>query len=314
MSKSPRIHFAAAALLIVSLACGLPAASTVPTVDTGALSTAIGQTVVAGLTQNAPLPLFTPTLELIPTLTSSFTPEPPTVTLPPTSTSTETGTPTQTLTSTPVFTVTSQIPLVSVSIATNCRVGPGKVYQMVGALLVGKFAEVYARDPSNNYWYIRNPDNRADFCWVWGEYATLYGPVFNLPVFTPPPTPTATLTPTPSPSFTTEYISHDTCSPAWWANIKLKNTGPLPFKSASITVRDKATSVVVSKLADGFTFAEGCLKTTSKDILGIDDSFTISTPSFSYNPAGHNVQVTIILCSELSQKGTCITNKFIFKP
>ena len=306
MSNTRRIYSAIAALLIASLACG----SANPTPDPGALGTIIAQTVVAGLTQNAPLPLFTPTLESIPTLTSTFTFEPPTST----STSTETSTPTQTLTPLPIFTATSQIPQISVSVATNCRVGPGKVYQMVGALLVGKIAEVYGRDPTNNYWYIRNPDNQANFCWVWGEYATLFGPTSNLPVFTPPPTPTATLTPTPAPSFTAEYVNHDTCAPAWWANIRLKNIGPLPFKSVNISIRDKATSETVGRLAEGFMNNEGCSKTNTKDILGIDDSFILSTPSFSYNPAGHNIQVTITLCSESSQKGTCVTNKFTFKP
>lgn len=312
MSNTHRIFFVFAALLIVSSACGaLPAPVSNPTSDISAFSTAIAQTVVAELTQKAPQQSdFTPTLEGMPTPESTFTLEPPTATF----TETETSTPTQTLTSLPIFTATSSVPLISVSVATNCRVGPGKVYPMVGALLVGKTAEVLGRDPSNNYWYIRNPGAGAEFCWVWGEYATVTGSISLLPVFTPPPTPTATVTPTPSPSFSADYTSLDTCASAWWAKVRLDNTGPVSFKSVNISVHDKATDVTVVSLADGFTNIEGCLKTTKKDVLGTEDAFLLSAPAFSYDPTGHKIEASITLCSETGQKGFCVTNKFTFKP
>ena len=65
-------------------------------------------------------------------------------------------------TPTPVFTSTPGIPLISVTVATNCRVGPGKVYDRVGALLVGQVAEVVGRNLNGNYWYIRNPNTPTD--------------------------------------------------------------------------------------------------------------------------------------------------------
>jgi len=204
--------------------------------------------------------------------------------------------------------------MISVSVATNCRTGPGKVYPMVGALLVGKTAEVLGRDPSNNYWYIRNPGPGADLCWIWGNYATVTGPVALLPIFTPPPTPTATITPTPSPSFTADYVALDTCSSSYWAKIKLKNTGPVPFKSISISVEDKATGVTLVNLADQFKNVDGCLTTTTKDVLVADETFLISAPAFSYNPTGHKIIAIIILCSDTGQKGFCVTNKFNFNP
>ena len=95
------------------------------------------------------------------TPTATFTPLPPT------------NTPTPTLSPTPIFTFTPLTPQISVSVATNCRAGPGKAYDRVGALLVGEFAQVVGRNPTGNYWYIRNPDSSTGFCWVWGEYATL---------------------------------------------------------------------------------------------------------------------------------------------
>ncbi|MBI5962080.1 MAG: hypothetical protein HY863_01270, partial [Chloroflexi bacterium] len=291
MSHTDRIYLLVVALLIASIACAAPAISTP---DTGSISTTIAQTVVAGLTQNAPLLLFSPTVEIITSTPSlTFTPEPPTFT------PTETITPTLTLIPTLPFTATLEIPLISVSVPTNCRNGPGKVYNMVGALLIGQVAEVYGRNESNNYWYIRNPGAGDPFCWVWGEYATLIGPVMLLPVFTPPPTPTATSTPlptktpTPSPAFKAEYVSLDTCNNVWWAEITLKNTGSIPFKSINISVTDKVTDMVVVNLADGFTNIDGCLKTTTKDIIGIGDTYLISAPAFTYNPTGHNIHVEI---------------------
>jgi hypothetical protein len=104
---------------------------------------------------------------------------------PPTPTATQTATPTITLTP------TLSVPMVQVSVDTNCRVGPGKVYDWMGALNVGEQAEVVARSADGQYWVIQNPD-QPGYCWLWGYYATVDGPMANLPVWDPPPTPTPT--------------------------------------------------------------------------------------------------------------------------
>jgi hypothetical protein len=305
MSHTHRTCLSVAALLFASWAC-----TSVP--DTDAISTSAAQTVIAGLTQNVPQATLSATLEATPTFT--FTSAPPTFT------PTETLTPTQTLTATLAFTPTPLVPLISVSVPTNCRSGPGKVYNMEGALLVGDFAEVYGRDPSNYYWYIRNPDSGSDFCWVWGKYATLTGPVLLLPIFTPPPTPTPTftplptLTPTPFPAFKAEYASLDTCNGSWWVEIKLKNTGSLPLKSVNISIKDNVTNIVLVNLADGFTNLDGCLTKTTKDTLGPGDTYLLSAPAFTYNPTGDELKVILTLCSDTGQKGLCATNKIDFTP
>lgn len=303
MSHAHRTCFSAVTLLFASLACtSMPIFSTP---DMGAISTFAAQTVIADLTQNAPQATSSITLEV----TSTFT-------FTPTFTPTETLTPTQALSATPTLTFTPLIPLISVSVPTNCRNGPGKVYDMVGALLVGEIAEVYGRDPTSNYWYIRNPDWGDEFCWVWGEYATLTGPVLLLPIFTPPPTPTPTftpsptLTPTPSPAFKAEYTGLDTCNGSWWLEAALKNRGTVTLKSVNISVTDKATGIVVVNLADGFTNLDGCLSKTTKDTLGPGDKYLLSAPAFNYNPTGHEIKVVITLCSDTGQKGLCATNKF----
>ncbi len=80
------------------------------------------------------------------------------------------------------------IPLVSVSVSTNCRSGPGTDFELMGDLQAGDVAEVVGKYPSMNYWIIKNPD-KAGNCWLWGEYATVIGSTALLPLVMPPPTP-----------------------------------------------------------------------------------------------------------------------------
>ena len=294
MRTSKQIFFIV--LLAAGLACNLPGTG-LP--DQNTLSTSAAQTVIAGLTQ-AVQPLSSPIAQ---TDVSPITIDTPTITL----------TPTETLTPTPIFTATSNVPLMSVSTPTNCRTGPGKVYDRVGAILEDETAEVLGRSPDGEYWYIRNPDNPNGFCWAWGEFATLTGPVQQLPVFTPPPTPTPSPTPTPIPTFTVEFTKIDECS-GWWPEFKLKNTGTVAFKSIKMEVLDNATDVELTLLVDKFINENGCLKTTKKDILNPGDEFTVSGPIFSANPTNHNMRAFITLCTAHSQKGTCITEKLNFKP
>jgi hypothetical protein len=229
------------------------------------MGTAIAQTIAAAVTQTSQVLIPITNLE---TPTATFTPEPPTVT------------PTITLTSTPVYTFTPLIPLISVSVATNCRVGPGRAYDRVGALLVGEVAEVMGRSTAGDYWYIRNPDSGPEFCWLWGEYATLTGNFATLPMFTPPPTPT------PTPNFEATFSDLDTCV-GWWVDFDLRNTGGINFRSVSLTLRDTVTDTILLLSADGFTDRDGCLDTATRDNLQPGDTRTFSSPAFAYDPTGH---------------------------
>ena len=225
-------------------------------------------------------------------------------------------TPTPTATATPIVIAspTSMVPMISVSVPTNCRVGPGKDYGIDGALLVGEIAQVYARDPSGNYWYIPNPDSPGDFCWVWDEYATFTGFAGSLPVFTPPPTPTATLTPTPAPGFEASYEGLVWCNSAWWTEIALENTGWLTFRSLEFTLRDVQLDISVSDEADGFVDRPDCSSSTSKVSLQPGKTVIISSPSLDNNPGSHKMRATITLCSKTGQEGECVTQTIRFTP
>jgi hypothetical protein len=102
---------------------------------------------------------------------------------------TETLQPTITQSPTVTLTPTQEKAMVSVSVDTNCRTGPGKIYDWIGGLLIGEQAEVVGQSMDGQYWIIKNPD-RAGECWLWGNYATVTGPTATLKKYTPPPTPT----------------------------------------------------------------------------------------------------------------------------
>jgi hypothetical protein len=250
------------------------------------------QTMASGVTQTAVAGI---PVGFIETATPTSTPALPTLS------------PTATLSPTPIFTTTPLVPQISVSVATNCRVGPGKVYDRVGALLVGQVSEVVGRNSIGDYWYIRNPNQNNGFCWLWGEYATVTGNLAALPIYTPPPTPT------PVPGFDAEYDGLETCT-GWWVDIRLTNTGGIPFRSIAMTVRDTVTDTVVSTYADSFTNVNGCVDSSTRDTLNPGDKRTVSSSTFAYNPSGHKLRATITLCSNVGQSGTCVTEVIEFTP
>ena len=272
-------------ILVAVISGCLPGASTP---DANSVNTAVAQIVSSALTQTAGAFTVTPIV-----------------------TSTYTATPTVTLSPTPTFTFTPAIPQISVSVPTNCRVGPGKVYDRVGALLVGETAQIFGRDPTGRYWFIQNPESPSRFCWLWGEYATVTGNFIVLPVFTPPPTPT--FTPTPLPDIRVSFAGKDTCV-GWWIEIELKNRSALTFRSLALTVKDTVTNISLSTDANGFTNTDGCLFSTTDDNLKPDETLVVSSPAFAYDPAGHKLRATIQLCSEKNLNGVCVSNEILFTP
>ena len=87
--------------------------------------------------------------------------------------------------------------MVSVSVDTNCRTGPGVVYDYLTALLVGEKAEIVGKYTSVSppYWIIKKGNIT---CWLWGQYAIVEGNVADLQEKIPPPSPTPTFTATPT--------------------------------------------------------------------------------------------------------------------
>jgi hypothetical protein len=86
---------------------------------------------------------------------------------------------------------TSSAPMVTVSIDTNCRTGPGGNYEQIGNLMVGESAVVVGIYNNGTFWVIENPEAPGT-CWLWGQYATVTGDTSDLSEIIPPPEPTWT--------------------------------------------------------------------------------------------------------------------------
>lgn len=188
-------------------------------------------------------------------------------------------------------TPTSSTPMVSVSVDTNCRTGPGTAYDSVGALLVGQSAEVVGKYSSANWWIIQNP-NEPGSCWIWGQYASVTGDTSSLPEMTPPPLPTATHEPaaTPQANLVVGNIqlspSQPICHQTFTVGFDVTNSGSAPTSSAGLV------SVVNIRVAGG------TVQTTSGDdfpILAPGQSFHISLPMFVNSGPNQAYRITITL-------------------
>jgi hypothetical protein len=146
-------------LLFAVLACNLPQTD--------------GATSVPTETATPPVDGF---VSETPTITETFTPEPP---------------PTDTATLAPSV----QDPLVIR--AALCWWGPGPVYEVMSALKEGINVKLVGRGSISGWLLVDNPIYHVP-CWVPSSYLQIDPSTdFNiLPIYTPPPTPTPTITPT----------------------------------------------------------------------------------------------------------------------
>ena len=230
----------------------------------------------------------------------------PTETTPPTSTDTPTPEPTSTST---MAAGDGEPITVQVSLDTNCRSGPGKVYPYLGGLFVGDESTVYGIDPSGAWYYIANPDVEDEFCWIWGFYAETSSSTDPLPVYTPGPTPNTV------PEFTAEYRELETCNGAWRVEFIIENIGPVTIDSISVHVLDTITEeqTGLSEM-NSFMAAGGCDLTANEDLLFPGESgFTISF-DLSEDPSGHYSFATITACTQENLAGNCFVNEFAFTP
>ena len=124
--------------------------------------------------QETATPLSTPTPAS--TATSSFTP-----TIVPIETLLAQDTPTA------IPTATSRVILASPrDQPVNCRFGPNVSYSILGALIVGRQAEVIGKSIDETWWYVRNPSDPSTNCWLSTDFIVIVGNVEALPVVSPP--------------------------------------------------------------------------------------------------------------------------------
>ncbi len=241
MRKKKSIFLPISFLLLLSLACNLSSAPTVLVVtatqgnQTADSQQAIDQAIQETFAVQTQMGMAVQeTLAAMPTETPQFT-------------FTPADTPTPTATFTP------EKAQVSVSIDTNCRTGPGEIYDYLGALHVGQTADVIGKNQSGDTWIVQLPGNPAVTCWLWGQYATVTGSSSNLPIFTPPPTPT------PQPGFEVSYAGSGICSGVYDLQFKIKNTGSVTWESTYIKVTDTTNNKSFNDFENSFKEYNYCV-------------------------------------------------------
>ncbi|MFZ5909394.1 MAG: hypothetical protein ACOYYU_05205 [Chloroflexota bacterium] len=267
--------------LLATLACNLqagaqPAVSTPP--EPGNVQLSVMQTLTAVAISNPPQ-------QPIPAFTASMSLPPPASISP-----------------------TTSVILITVSMDTNCRTGPGKVYDYLGALLAGEQTEVTGWDGAGEYWYVKNPDRPGGFCWLWGHYATVTGNTSTLPVFTPQPTPG------PVPAFAFSYTKWGVGPGYQCLLFDVENTGGLTWESYSLSVHDTTHGDTGTTSGNEFTaYDQWCTNTGSLSNLTAGETGTASVITYmTHNPAEDHFNATLTLCSANGLAGQCLTQSISF--
>jgi hypothetical protein len=210
-------------------------------------------------------------------------------------------TPSASPTTTPTTTPTPEPVYVSVSAPTNCRIGPGVRYQRTGTLLIEATAEVAAKSSTPNFWYISNPDRPGEYCWLWGEYASVMGDVEVLPVFTPPPSPT------PSPAFNMSLESFHSCGETDYVVFKIHNPTQITYMTAQRHLVDTETGKdLYGPALDRHPFAP-----FPRDCPpGHENEIYPDRVAYIYVPirgaeSGHGMRAIIMVCTEDYLGGDC---------
>jgi hypothetical protein len=176
----PRLALAPAAFIIAAgLACNLTPSPVEPSAEATIVANALAGTVAAGQTSTAAV------MAAAGTLAAGDAAPMTSVTPPPVAPTT--GPPTATLkpSATPP-------PLASLTQNTNCRGGPLAVYDLIRTFLIGESVPITGKNAAGDYWYVTDPNQPGNDCWLWARYAQVSGDTAGLPIFTPPPTPTQT--------------------------------------------------------------------------------------------------------------------------
>ena len=213
-------------------------------------------------------------------------PAPPANTAPP---DTLAPTPSPTATIEPTVTATSTpTPYVMVSGNTNCRYGPGSVYDWLHTYLAGDQALLVGKSADEAFWYTSDQNGILPDCWLWGKYATPVGDTALLPVFTPPPTPT------PRPDFAVSYEGSDCGAGSCWLWFKIDNTGSIKWESVLVYAKNIVTSDVSVNVSN--TFLAGIAGSDIAYIPAGDTGYTHSERLL--NPSGNTIDVFVIACEK----------------
>lgn len=228
--------------------------------------------------------------------------------VPPSATYTEipdtpTFTPSATASLTPTATLTPT-PYAYISQNTNCRYGPGSVYDLLHTYLASQEALLLGKNAAEDFYYTKDGNGIAPDCWLWAKYATPVGDISLLPVFTPPPTPTPFL------DFSFTYQGSDCGAGSCWLWFKVDNAGLMPLESVKVYAKNTVTSATANNVSN--LFKSGM---PGSDIANVPISGSGYTHSGQLpNPGSNKIAVTITVCSQNDLNGVCLTRNISMKP
>jgi hypothetical protein len=225
---------------------------------------------------------------------------------------------TPSLTPTITLTATAEGATLVVNQDTYCRQGaPYGVFKSIALIKAGQQAQIIARNPENDSFYVKNPYDANSACWIYGKFATVSGNTAGLAIATLQATPTPTFTPTPNTNFSVSYAEFETCLPDYGLKFYVKNIGGTIWQYISITGTDTVNSFGIIHTSNKFNTYVGCHITLSQDDLTTgEDSFVLAVApgQLNYDPTGHLINVTVKLCSQDNALGTCISKAVSFTP
>lgn len=200
---------------------------------------------------------------------------------------------------------------VTVTTATNCRLGPGQNFSIVYGMPIGQVAKVVAKNSYSGYWIIEIPGKTGQNCWLWGQYAVINGDTSTLKEVVTPTSPAPTKTNTPVPTITptpTTAVTFPNPPSGLTANIS-RAAGPGGTQttvSGNISWTDNSTNeqVFVSSVngvsshtlganstSDSFSTA---METSALQAVAPGQQFTVSVYACSGNTSGTCGNITTI--------------------
>jgi hypothetical protein len=204
-------------------------------------------------------------------------------------------------------TPTAEIPSAEVVRESNCRMGPAGNYDLVATYPVGQKLEIVAKDLGGGYWFIRNPEKSEEQCYLLAQNIKITGDTSALPKITPQPSPTA------APYFKVNFKKFDTCKGEKFATFIVENVGSVPFRSFYIKITDQKVNKSVEQALNAFDQIVGCV--LAKNIAPLDPGVIgyVTSPPFKWTVNENKLRAAIMLCTEKSLKGTCVTQNIDVK-
>jgi len=226
----------------------------------------------------------------------------------------------------PAFTPTRGGVWLTVQENTNCRSGPGSLFDFMGLINAGQQVEAVARSTVGEYYYIKNPTSYSDYCWLWSRYTTIAGDTGTLPVFTPQPSPTpkvtSTFTKAPADFFVryenTQHCSEPPKPVVYGLQLYVENTGSTTWESIKVKLVNETrhqTTTFEQKLFFGVL---GCtIEAIQQNDLTPGEFSLVAlygSSSLNYNPAGESFTAQVTLYSGNDYTGISVTKTIAFTP